>query len=164
MIAKNSSLKIVTLDIIKFDYSFNFNREGMEGRNIENVLASYIIDIDYSIHLIEDEYNILLKLLVNQDNSLPGYNIELRCGSVFKLEESLSEDTAAFFIRDSALPIVISFIRTFLMTTTANFPFGRYTLPAIDMHDLYVKKIKEDKPKPKRKIKRAPPKQAAGGK
>jgi len=143
MIAKNSSLRIVTLDILKIDYSFSFPSTSFQVEEVQKILSGYSLDIDYFIRSEGEEYQVYVKALINHKTSLPGYKIDMQSVGVFLIDEKMTKEEENAFIMQSALPMVISFIRTFLITLTTNFPFGKYIMPSIDMADLRAKKLIE---------------------
>jgi preprotein translocase subunit SecB len=159
MNAKKSSLNINTLEVLTFNCAFTFPKEKVSGEEVDEMFAKYSIDVDYYLKPLEAVHQVYLKILINHDGLLPGYKIDIFTVGVFSIEEEMNPNEISDFLQSSGLSIVISFVRTFLMTVTSNFPFGKYTLSSIDMIDLRVSKMAQfkSKQKPKAVAKRAKP-------
>jgi preprotein translocase subunit SecB len=56
--------------------------------------------------------------------------------------DSLSEENKKSLLQFSSVSIALSSLRGFITSLTANAPFGKYTLPSIDVNDLFNQKSK----------------------
>ena len=72
---------------------------------------------------------------------MPGYLIFADGVAVFNLSSTstLSAEDKESLIQYSAISIALNSLRGFIASLTANAPFGRYTIPSIDVNDLFKK-------------------------
>ena len=110
-------------------------------------LKNIPIDLDFDILLNKNnssKIRIMLEVRANEiENPLPGYSYAVICSADFNMKglgklEQKDKDKYIFF---SALPIAIAMIRSHLYNSTSNYPYGHYTLPTIDLMDLFNKKF-----------------------
>ena len=94
------------------------------------------IDFDYNIYTADDKGNMPFRIQGtvngNWDASNPGYRFSVTAQGHFEMTEHVEEKREAQLVHYSGLPMVINFIRSFILTVTASFPYGKYILPSLD--------------------------------
>ena len=146
MKVSKSPLILNNFFLLNLDYQFKQPDKKLE-TNVPDLTDSYNIEIDYAFQKPEKEtYQLFTKIGVNDNEEpLPGYIlfIEGVCIFTFDRQIELSEQNKSNLLHFSGLNICINSLRNILATTTANGPFGRYTLPSIDVNVLLDDKRKQ---------------------
>ena len=141
MKAKKSPLVLNNFILLNNTYKFI---QATEDINIIEIMEQYSIDIDFVIQPVNEEfYQLFTKIGINNiDQPLPGYKqfIEGACIFSFDKEAGLSEMDKGTLLHISGLNISINSLRNIVAVITANGPFGKYTLPAIDVNQLLADK------------------------
>jgi hypothetical protein len=86
------------------------------------------------------DFLVNLNIKINAEEK-PGYVISLGAVGEFSLtkEKEMDEKVEAGYVISSALPMIINSARIYLMSVTAFFPYGPYSLPIVEMGDLLKK-------------------------
>lgn len=139
MKANRSPLKLNNFLLLNHHYNFIQPNDDQEINIIETV-NQYNLDIDFTFKEIgKDEFQLFSKIGVNdQEKPLPGYIlfVEGVCFFSFDKNIQLTDQNKSNLLHISGLNICINSLRNILASTTANGPFGKYTLPAIDVGQL----------------------------
>ena len=141
-----SNLKLLDFAVVKTSYDL------VTPENIDNIFSpeifnEYPIDIDYTTDLFESQFRVFMDMNINcLDNKLEGYTISVTGVGIFKFKDI--EDISEIYIEKtglgaSAISITINNIRSYVMSITSYSPFGKYILPAIDLHDFLQKKAEQ---------------------
>ncbi len=139
-----SPLKIKDFSVFECEMKFI----SPEDNETEILLGDLPIEIDYDYYAPKDDDQatrmIEMVLKVNSDKK-PGYYINLTVAGIFEIEdaENLDEELVVNLFGISALNMMISQTRAFLISVTTYGPFGNYLLPAIDIGDLRKRKSAE---------------------
>jgi len=139
---KLSPLKLLDFAIINCNFKFLAPEDKID---IRSTFESYVIDIDFAIISESNGTRVFIKTSINQiENMLPGYSIFAEGVAVFDIAktDSLSEENKKSLLQFSSVSIALSSLRGFITALTANAPFGKYTLPSIDVNDLFNQKSK----------------------
>lgn len=108
--------------------------------NVQELTDSYPIDIDFVIQDMQKPlYQLFVKIEVNVSNQkLPGYSIFSEGAGVFEFDESIvnTDKEKGNFLYFSGIPICINSLRSIISNVTSHGPFGKYTLPSIDVNEL----------------------------
>lgn len=150
MKVKKSELHLIDFYLLEHHFAVN-NPDEDEKSTIDDVEAlfdGYDIDIDFTHRdLAEDLFQAFVIIKVNNvKNKKLGYSLNLTGVADFKLDPKIAEtDKSAYdnLKHFSSVNIVINHLRNVIGLSTAFAPLGRYNLPAIDISDLFKKKIKE---------------------
>ena len=147
---------LILLDFAIINSSFKFIATP-DNSDIRKLVSEYLIDIDFAIIQESESTRVFIKAAVNQgETEMPGYSIFAEGVAVFDISKTatLTEDDKKALLQYSAVSIALNSLRGFISSLTANAPFGRYTLPSIDVNSLFQQKAKEiQKPVAKRKKK-----------
>ena len=107
-------------------------------------MEQYSILIDFAIQAVNNEFfQLFTKIEINNiDKPLPSYKmfIEGACIFSFAKNEKLTENDKASLLHISGISISINSLRNVIEIITANGPFGKYTLPSIDVNQLLADK------------------------
>jgi preprotein translocase subunit SecB len=137
MKAKKSPLALKAFLLLNNKYQFI---RGKDKQDVSALMEDYDIDIDYAIiRDNEGEYQLFTKIGINNiENPLPGYKIFIEGVSIFSFDEKLhvSERDKKMLLHISGLNICINSLRNVISIITSNGPFGKYTLPSIDVNQL----------------------------
>lgn len=143
MKAKKSPFILNSFFLLNHNYQF-IQQE--EIPSILEIMEQYQIDIDFVIQEAADGFfQIFTKIDINNiDKPLPGYKlfIEGVCIFSFDKNEQLTDSDKSSFLQMSGISIAINSLRNILSTITSNGPFGKYTLPSIDVNQLLEDKSK----------------------
>lgn len=143
MKAHKSPLILNNFFLLNLNYSF-IEPGSNKDIDISNIVSNYELEIDYTIpESIDDNYQLYTKIGVNSvEKPSPGYVLFIEGVCVFTFNKSgkLSEEDISNLLHFSGLSICINSLRDILGIATAHGPFGKYTLPSID-----VKKLLADK-------------------
>ncbi|SMN11069.1 hypothetical protein SPBRAN_1309 [uncultured Candidatus Thioglobus sp.] len=109
------------------------------------LMSDYAIDLNFDI--LEEANNInefIVCLEININNKSkkkPGYVIALKVDYLFQITGGELDETAISNLKTlSAISIAIAKLRGDLERITQPYQFGTYSLPSIDMQDLFAKK------------------------
>jgi len=137
MIAKKSPLILNNFFLLSHKYQFI---HPTEAPNIIEIMENYHIEIDFGIQGVNDEFfQLFTKIDINNnDKSLPGYKLFIEGACVFAFDKTanLSEIDKASLLHISGINICINSLRNIIAIITSNGPFGKYTLPSIDVNQL----------------------------
>lgn len=147
-------MKIVKSDLVQKDFfivknSFEFIEPTEKKININQIFNEYKIDFDFIAR--EEENNlkyIFVKVEINMlNNPLAGYKIfaEGVCIFEFDINSKLSDEQKIELLSISGLSIAINNLRSYISNITMYYPFGKFTLPTIDLGPLYEEKNKQIK-------------------
>lgn len=139
MKANPSPLKLNNFLLLNHHYNF-IQPDDNEEINILETVNQYNLDIDFTFREISaGEFQLFTKIGVNdQKKPLPGYILfaEGVCFFSFDKTKELTDQDKSNLLHISGLNICINSLRNILASTTAHGPFGKYTLPAIDVGQL----------------------------
>lgn len=148
MIAKPSAIKLENFAVLQMHYDFEQPKH--KPRNIQKLIDSYEIDVDFAHH--EDDgdgsIKVFVKIGINQaKKALPGYKLLVEGFGIFRLEEQgISEQQKNNLKYYSTVSILIGYLRNSLSGITASAPLGPYLLPPVDMQELFnTKKSQNEK-------------------
>lgn len=124
--------------------------------NVTDKLSEYLealsIDIDFEILTPfegipkeKDYFMVSVRIHINEEAE-SGYRIQVEGAGLFSLpDDSPLEDNNSLRsdLMRSGVNIAITSLRNYIITITAFSPFSHYTLPAIDMNDLFSQKQKQ---------------------
>ncbi|HUX59445.1 MAG TPA: hypothetical protein VMV77_20905 [Bacteroidales bacterium] len=141
MKAKKSPL--ILNSFLLLNHNYQFIQQAEVPFNIE-IMEQYPIEIDFVIKEVNDGFcQLFTKIEINNiDKPLPGYKLFIEGVCIFSFDKSVnvSDNDKAALLHISGISIGINSLRNILSTITSNGPFGKYTLPSID-----VNKLLEDK-------------------
>jgi len=139
------------LEIISLDHSVETIYSKNHSDQDDCDLSKHNIEADFEIQNNDDQINIfrvIFVLKITPFASLPGYRISSKVEAYFSVplceNESDINDSKKKYSR-SSIAIVISYLRAYLKTLTYNCPYGKYTLPAINLPKLFNDVIFVDK-------------------
>lgn len=142
MEAKKSSL--ILNDFLLLNQKYQYKQPSEENIDIREITDQYDLNIDFAVHKMDDSlYQLFTKIGVNNiEDPLPGYIlfIEGACIFSFSQDAELSDKGKSNLLHYSGLQICINSLRNILATITANGPFGKYTLPPVDVNHLLAAK------------------------
>lgn len=113
--------------------------------------AKIPLEIDFETFKANENehlYNVALNINGNNlDNPVIGYKFSIIANGIFELTrfEEFDKEKVDQFLLFSALPMLISSVRNYLLNLTSYAPHGKYLLPAIDLNDLVKRKIESNK-------------------
>jgi preprotein translocase subunit SecB len=143
MKAHKSPLILNNFFLLNLNYNF-IEPSSKKEIDISKIVSEYELEIDYVIpESVDDSFQLYTKISVNSvEKPSPGYVLFIEGVCVFTFNKSvkLTEDDISNLLHFSGLSICINSLRNILGTATAHGPFGKYTLPSID-----VKKLLSDK-------------------
>ncbi|MEZ5030693.1 MAG: hypothetical protein R2787_04775 [Saprospiraceae bacterium] len=124
--------------------NYKFIRPNEEVSNIQELLASYEIELSYEIKVNNKSplWLVLYSIAVNPSRleaQKPGYELEALVASIFdisKVEEIVPEPERERYTLTSSLAIAIHNVRACLRDLTLSAPMGPYSLPTIDIGKL----------------------------
>jgi len=142
-----SVLKIVDFAIIRMDFEFVAG-ENVDGSvNPMDYFRDYELDLDFSGG--EGKYfQVTMSVDINNGSKpLPGYKISATVATLFQFGDtsSISADERNSMEGFSTVYMALNNLRGIISGFTANAPYGRYTLPSIDLNDLIRRKEKLEK-------------------
>lgn len=107
---------------------------------ISEITDSYNIDIDFAIKDTRKPFfHIFVKIEINlTEQKQIGYSILSEGVGIFEFDKSIKniEVEKGNYLYFSGIPICINSLRTIISNVTSHGPFGKYTLPSIDMNEL----------------------------
>lgn len=148
MILPVSNLKFIEFYILKS--SFEFIPPG-ENFDVRDIFDQYRIELDFGKREDKKKNKIILEIFtkadINFEPELAGYRISAEGVGIFelKIDESLSKDDINNLKDVSSLSITINALRNYISQMTSHSPFGKFTLPAVNVHDLIKQKIASQK-------------------
>ncbi len=98
------------------------------------------LDADFNIRTNSKDkstFKVFLSISGNISKVLkPGYSFSVASEGIFHIVglESMQKEHIDGLLVRAALPILISHVRSYLINTTAYYPFGKYVLPAVDLN------------------------------
>jgi preprotein translocase subunit SecB len=141
MKAKKSPLILNSFFLLNQKYQFI---QPPDKPDVNDIVEKYNIDIDYAIKSLADGYyQLYTKIGINNiDKPLPGYKLftEGVCIFSFDKKKEIPQLTKNQLLHASGISICINSLRNILSVITANGPFGKYTLPSIDVNQLMADK------------------------
>ena len=143
MIAKKSAFILKNFFLLKQNIEFIQPQDNIN-INIPVIFDLYNIDIDFvAQNNIPDLVQLFVKIEINSMESKQfGYSIlaEGVCAFEFDKSQKLSDNDKSNFIYFSGISICINSLRSVISTVTCHGPFGKYTLPSIDINELLISK------------------------
>jgi len=136
--------------------SYNFNEPTSDNVNVKKLVDDYEIDIDFVVRDIKNEENkylIFTKLNINnKEKQLAGYSLFVEGVSIYSFNRNakLTESEKSDFLWMSGVSISINSLRNYLSAITSFSPFGKYTLPSVDLTSLLNTKRKNHNKKVKK--------------
>lgn len=116
----------------------------------DSKLPELPINVDFETYTADPN---LLRIVVvidaNRDAEFPGYSFSIVGEGVFTFPENSIDEEKSGYTNYSALPLLISSIRAYIMNVSAYSFYGQYTLPLIDINKIIEKKL-GNKPKKKK--------------
>lgn len=108
-------------------------------------MSDYATDLNFDI--LEDvnevnEFIVRIEIDINnKGKKMPGYVISLKIDYLFQITDDELDEAAVSNLKTlSAISISIAKLRGDLERITQPYQFGAYSLPSIDMQDLFAKK------------------------
>jgi len=137
-----SVLKILDFAVTKMDFEFVTSKAaGIKIKGFPD-FDNYEIDLDFNVFK-EDYLQVVMSVDINNiEKPLPGYRISARVATVFEFGDisALTADQKKSIEGFSTVYMALNNLRGIISGFTANAPFGRYTLPSIDLNDLIKRK------------------------
>ena len=145
-----SNLEFIDFMVLHTEYVFV---EPKKKLNIREAFNAYHIDVNFdkTREIIKDnvvQFNLHIVVNINTlDKPLPGYQVKAKGVALFRLtlNDNLSKKEETNLKNLSALSITINALRNYVSQLTANGPFGKFVLPAVNVNDLIKSKIEEVK-------------------
>ncbi|CAB5503754.1 hypothetical protein THERMOT_1846 [Bathymodiolus thermophilus thioautotrophic gill symbiont] len=108
-------------------------------------MSDYAIDLNFDILENANQVNeFMVRIEIginNKGKKIPGYVISLKIDYLFQItSDDLDEATINNLKSMSAISIAIARLRSDLEHITQPYQFGAYSLPSIDMQDLFAQK------------------------
>jgi preprotein translocase subunit SecB len=102
------------------------------------------IDLDADFNILtnakdKSNFKVIITISGNiSESKKPGYSFSVASEGIFQIVgvENMEKELIDGLLVHSALPILFSHVRSYLMNTTSYYPFGKYVLPAIDLNAL----------------------------
>ena len=114
------------------------------GNSKDIFIESYNIDIDFVAQDLKNEIiQLFVKIEVNlSEQKQSGYSIFSEGVGIFEFDKDLqlSDNDKFNFIYISGLSICINSLRAIITNVTSYAPFGKYSLPSIDINELLIAK------------------------
>lgn len=146
-----SPLKLVDLSVINLVCHFIAPKKQID---VNKLFESYEVDINFGVakQSNANSFQLFMKAEINYDQSLAlqkeGYAMFIECAGIFTIEKDIIKDSEkSVQLTNSALVMMLNFLRTKLADYTAQFPFGVYFIPSIDLNELVKEKQKTLTPK-----------------
>ena len=152
MIAKKSPLKYVQFYLLSSTYEFVDEQQNTYSDIQSELFENYAIEIDFVNNSREkNSFSLYTRIVVNYGKvKLPGHSLMVEGTGLFELEkESLDEEAFNNLSTLSALTMMISSLRGYIMNLTGYSPMGKFVLPSLDIYELI--KLKNEKKKRKKK-------------
>lgn len=118
-----------------------------QGLKMPFSMSDYDYTTDLNFDILEDtnetnEFMVRIEIDINnKGKKMPGYVISLKTNYLFQITGDGLDETAISNLKTlSAISISIAKLRGDLERITQSYQFGTYSLPSIDMKDLFAKK------------------------
>ncbi|MDX1828876.1 MAG: hypothetical protein R3342_04940 [Lutibacter sp.] len=142
---------LIQTDFFVLNCNYNFIEPNEDSTNITETFGNYKIDFDFAHKFQENnQIYIFVKVEINNiKNALPGYKMFIEGVSIFELDvtKKINQKQKDNLIHISGVSIAINNLRSYIDNLTMYNPFGKYTLPVIDLGALYNEKNKKAKKK-----------------
>jgi preprotein translocase subunit SecB len=138
-----SELKIIDFAVLSMNFEFVAMQPSQKPINPAIYFHDYELDLDFRIFK-EKVIRVIMSVDVNKvRDPLPGYKISAKVATLFQFEEktNLTAEQRQSIEGFSTIYMALNNLRGILSAFTANAPFGRYTLPSVDLNDLIRKKM-----------------------
>ena len=139
MEAHKSPLILNNFLLINHEYHF-IQPQQDENVNIPAIIDKYKLFIDFAVNQVDNNlYQLFTKIDVNNiEKPLPGYSLFIEGVCIFSFDEKkeTTKKSKSDLLHISGLNICINSLRNIIATITSNGPFGKYTLPSIDVNKL----------------------------
>lgn len=153
MLAKRSPLKWHNFALLQSHFRFVDNRNEDGPVDVEALFESYPIDIDFALKEPEDGLRaVFVKVLVNWPDEGPvGYKLFVEAVGMFSItdEENLSKEIRSNLAHYSTVNMMLNRIRSHISEVTASSALGTFTLPGVDITDLFKQKAAKKEAAPK---------------
>ena len=140
---KRSNLKLDKFTILACNFSTILTDKKVTSESLKNIP----IDLDFDIFVNKknsSKVKVVLEFHSNEiENPLAGYMYSVITEAEYNIKGlgKMTEEKQNKYIFFSALPLAISMVRSHLYSLSANFPYGHYLMPSIDLPDLFEKKF-----------------------
>ena len=147
MKAKFSPLQLLDFKLLETQYQFKVS--GQDDMAINDLFSAYPVEIDFDMGKSDKEEEIQLittiKVNLDKENQLPGYQIKVEGGGTFKINDSrnIEEGLRNNLSQFSTLNMMINNLRNIIYQITNLGPLGGYLLPPIDISQLLRDKASE---------------------
>lgn len=104
-----------------------------------NHLEELEIDVDFEIMQKKDderEYKIISTISANTEERNPGYLFKIVSQAAFRFNRKTKKEKKDKMLLFSGLPMLINSVRAYLMSVTSFGPYGKYTLPMLDVKSI----------------------------
>lgn len=149
MLAKRSPLKWHEFALLQSYFRFVAPEEGNGGDQVEQLFASYGIDIDFVIKKpVNGKRQVFTKVLVNWPDGGPaGYKLFVEAVGLFSIdgEDEMKEEIRKNLAHYSTVNMMLNRIRAHISVITATSALGSFVLPAVDIKDLFQQKAAQKK-------------------
>lgn len=138
---KFSPLELSDFSILNCNLHFIPPKDGVDPKEL---FSKYPLDLDYAISAEGDNIKLFIKAMINWTESpLEGYKIFAEGVAFFKLPLSVEmrQIDRAVLSNYSTISIALNSLRGFISALTGHAPFGKYTLPSVDVNDLFNQKL-----------------------
>jgi hypothetical protein len=130
-----SQLELIDFYIINTDYKFiDTQKENIDPKIF---FSEYELDFDFMPKHNNEQYLVYIKININKvENPLPGYSFFVEAVCIFNFseeKEKLSDAVKSEFIWTSGVSIAINNLRTYISNITVYYPFGKFSLPTVDL-------------------------------
>jgi hypothetical protein len=146
MLAKRSQLILENFFLLKQNIEFIPPISNDKDIDINKFTEKYDIDIDFTVRKQKLCYHVFVKIMINSNGKkIIGYSIYSEGLGIFKFDSSIENDEKLKFnyIHYSGVLISINSLRSIISNTTSYAPFGKYTMPTIDLDELIKSKAKQ---------------------
>jgi len=139
MIAKKSPLILKNFLLLKQTVEF-VPTSSNKTIDVQKITDQYPVDIDFVIQDSQKPlYQLFVKIEINfSEQKLPGYSIFSEGVGVFEFDKSVADNETekGNFLYFSGISICINSLRSIISGVTSHGPFGKYSLPSIDVNEL----------------------------
>jgi preprotein translocase subunit SecB len=145
MIAKLSPLQWNSFTLLQSFFQLtNPPKDGPDQIQPAILFKDYVIDVDFRVNKQGNgEWQVFAKVHVNWEEPVrPGYRLFVEGVGRFAIEgeEKLAKDKLQNMAYYSTVNIMVNRLRSHMTELTASSVLGAYTLPAIDITDLFKQK------------------------
>ena len=109
-----------------------FNKDGDHGQRINTQMGFGQNLEDSGLWRVELE----VKVLPDDDEPEPPYDIDIRCVGIFRVHQDFPEDRAGKLVAVTGTSILYSGLRDFVMTISGRGPWGAVMLPTTSFVDI----------------------------